>query len=100
MKIQINLGDGPVNFVACVSAAPQAYDGFGTIELDQTYLWDRPARLILVRSEHVEYHKGRAASGLHAVVEVEGHEDCGWIERRYVAECLWGKVWRGLESSE
>lgn len=81
MKLEINVGTIKANYTLCLTDAPCAYDGFGTLLVvdyeqrvtvgDATHPWPRPARgparLVAIRDEHFDYQTGRYGSGLHCV---------------------------------
>ena len=74
MKLEINVGTIKANYTLCLTDAPCAYDGFGTllvIDYGQPvahpggYATRGPARLVAIREERLAWQTGRYGSGLH-----------------------------------
>jgi hypothetical protein len=66
MNITINL-----ELVIKVTTAPVDYDGFGTFTIGETYLYDREARIVAIRPEHVEWQLARYSSGMKGIGDPE-----------------------------
>lgn len=73
------------------TTAPAAYDGFGTIHLRDSYLNDRPARLVLIDAKSWDWQTGRYSSGMHGF-EVEELGGTGMFTERDIVEIIWGRV--------
>ena len=76
MKIQIKIGELVLaDYVLARTTAPESYDGFGTFTVNETYLGDRKARLILINDRHLDWQIQRNLSGLHPT-EIEETAEC------------------------
>lgn len=92
MKIPIKLGDTEINYVLCLTSAPQSYDGFGTFALQD---YDRhpmekdvrtPHRVVLVREEHLQWQMDRNGSGMHRTEEID------WITQAQLRDLLYERM--------
>ena len=79
--LKVQIGNFTIDGVLIVTDAPRAYDGFGTVEVQN---FESPvevggvytkgdARLVLVRSEHLDWQTSRYSSGLHAAHPAEDY---------------------------
>ena len=68
--IKVEIGTFQGLFVAAITDAPEAYDGFGTFTLetinDEADESSKIFRLVLIRTEHLQWQTGRYSSGLYS----------------------------------
>lgn len=66
LPIAVSVAGETVNFHLRVTAAPKAYDGFGTISIYEYDSGNKATsfRLVLIREEHLAWQVGRYQSGM------------------------------------
>jgi hypothetical protein len=85
--IRVRIGNGEDNEVLYhirQTRAPKAYDGFGTIELQD--VGGDIGRFVLIRDEHFNWQSGRYSSGMFACAAPDA------IDAEDVKKVLWQRL--------
>jgi hypothetical protein len=84
--ITVAIDDQPVTYFVAQTTAPKAYDGFGTINVFETYGDtgnERNVRIVLIREEHFNWQNGRYNSGLYYATH---------YDKENIAQELWKRL--------
>ena len=81
-----------VEYVLVKTTAPVEYDSFGSF----TVYASGDDRIVMIRTEHADYHKGRYASGLYTYEAQEVDQSIGhWIIEKLMDKLIDGAIYDG-----